>query len=122
MKKLSITLLLGVLALFGTGCASVFKGNSDNISFQSDPSGATVLLNGMKVGKTPILIPVKKSISAPTVTYQLDGYEDQTVQLQNSFDPIAILNVLFWPGLIIDAATGSVMQYNPKIYQVDLSR
>jgi hypothetical protein len=99
----------------------MFTGTSDPITFDSQPEGAKVQVNGMQVGRTPITIPIKRSLSAPQVQISLDGYESQHIMLQSSFNGVAILDIFFWPGFIIDAATGSIMRYSIRNYDVDLT-
>jgi hypothetical protein len=120
MKKLVLGLLCSGL-LFATGCASVFTGSSDRITFNSTPKGAKVEINGMKVGRTPVTVPVKRNLSAPQVRLSLDGYEPQDLILQNDFNVVACLDIFFWPSAIIDLATGAIMKYSVLNYDVDLT-
>jgi hypothetical protein len=119
MKKCTLAMLCGGL-LFTSGCASIFTRSTDPITFNSIPEGAKVELNGMKVGRTPVTVPVKRKLSAPQVRLSLDGYEPQYVMLDNTFNGVAILNVFFWPGFIIDAATGRLMKYSVLNYETEL--
>ena len=53
MKK-SVSLLMIVMVLFlFTSCATVFKGNSSKVKFNSDPQGARIFINGEYYGETP---------------------------------------------------------------------
>ena len=54
------------------------------------------------------------------VTLQLDGYEDRTFVLDKSFNAVSILNLGFLPGWAVDFATGAVMKYDPKAYNITL--
>ncbi len=40
--------------------------------------------------------------------------------LQHSFNEVAVLDVFFWPGFIIDIATGSIMKYHILSYEAEL--
>ena len=61
MKKIIIRLsILSALIIF-TSCASIFKGTSQTINFDSSPSGATVFLDGERVGVTPLNLSLKKN-------------------------------------------------------------
>jgi len=117
MKNL-ILITISILVL--SGCATIFSNSSDPVSFNSVPEGAKVQINGMNVGRTPVTVPVKRSISPPQVQLKLDGYEPQYIMLQNSFAGVGFLNILFWPGFIIDAATGTMMKYEPLSYEIEL--
>ena len=120
MKMYALAVLMSGTILFASGCASIFSGTNDTITFDSNPKGAKVKVNGMQLGRTPVTVPVKRSLSAPQVQLSLDGYEPQYVMLQNTFNSVAFLDVFFWPGFIIDAATGSIMKYSIRNYEVEL--
>jgi hypothetical protein len=121
IKEIQIIFICATMLLF-TGCASVFSGSNQNLSFDSEPSGAQVTMNSASLGKTPLTIPVKKKLSAPIIEFKLDGYETKSLALQNAFDPIGVLNIFIWPGFIIDAATGSMMEYDVYNYKVILDK
>jgi len=43
-----------------SGSATLISGTTDTLSFQSDPSGAMVYLDGQPIGTTPMSLSVKK--------------------------------------------------------------
>src|SRR3990167_314486 len=116
MKNLFCLLLVILL----TGCATIFTKSADPITFTSNPEGARVEGNGAFVGRTPVTVPIKRALTPPQVSLKLKGYEIQHVILQNSFNGVAILNIFFWPGFIVDAATGALMDYEIKNYDTEL--
>jgi PEGA domain len=101
------------LGLFATaifmfnGCATLFKGSTETISYSSDPSEAKVYVNGQLMGTTPFQLQMKSN-QTYTIEFRKDGYQDRTVLLNNSVGGgWIVLDVL--GGLIpviIDAATG----------------
>ena len=103
-----------------SGCATIFSGSNDNITFKSVPEGAKVEINGNSVGRTPVTVPIKRALTPPQVTLKLDGYEQRSVIMQNGFNGVSILNILFWPGFIIDAVTGTLMKYDVVTYEAEL--
>lgn len=117
MKKM---LAVSLCMLTLSGCGTVLTGQTDNLTFRSVPPGATVEINGNSVGRTPVTVPVQRSMSQPQVQLRLDGYETRTVPLQNTFNTMSALNIFFWPGFIVDAATGSMMKYNIVSYESEL--
>ena len=117
MKRL---LLCTVAVILLSGCATIFTGSSDTITFKSVPEGAKVEINGANIGRTPVTVPIKRNLTAPQVQVKLDGYETQYVMLQSSFNWVAILDIFCWPTFIIDAATGSIMKYEILNYEVEL--
>ena len=77
-KKIISTLIL--LSFLITGCASTTLINSE-------PSGATLYMNGMKVGKTPYTHTDSKIVGASTsLKMKKKGYEDLYVVLSKDED------------------------------------
>lgn len=101
-------LLLLVVSLIFTSCATIFKGSTDDVSFSSDPTGAKVYVNGILLGTTPFQLELI-SKNSYVIEFKKDGYETKTVVLNNSVGAgWIVLDVL--GGLIpviIDAATGN---------------
>lgn len=104
-----------------TGCATLFTGTSDDIYINSNPNGAEIMIGGLKVGKTPATITVKRpGFNDKEVVLKLDGYERRAFILKKSFNAVAILNLAGILGWAIDFATGSIYKYEPKSYEIDL--
>lgn len=113
MKRL---LICSVAFILLSGCATVFTSPTDTITFTSIPAGAVVEINGVRVGRTPVAVPVKRSLTPPHVQVKLDGYETKYIILQNSFNKIAVFDILFWPTFVVDALTGTIMKYDITSY------
>lgn len=114
------SLLVATTCILLSGCATIFSGSSDNVTIKSVPDGAKVEINGNSVGRTPVTVPIKRSLTPPQVQLKLDGYDSKFVVLQNSFNALSILNVFFFPGFIVDAATGTLMKYDLTTYETEL--
>jgi hypothetical protein len=41
--------------------------------------------------------------------------------LNKEIEPLYFVNILFWPGLIIDLATGAMFEYDPTHYSFDFT-
>ena len=77
MPKAVIVLLCCVLTISIIGCATLFKQKERVVSFDSDPQGAIVYIDGNRMGKTPM--PLKLSnLKSVTVTFKKEGYDDKT--------------------------------------------
>ena len=100
--------LLATAVFVFNGCATLFKGSTEAISYSSDPSGSRVYVNGQLMGTTPFQLDMKTN-QTYTIEFRKDGYQDRTVVLNNSVGGgWIVLDVL--GGLIpviIDAATGN---------------
>jgi hypothetical protein len=100
--------LLATSIFILNGCATIFKGSTDTVSFSSDPSGAKVYVNGQLMGTVPLQLELKSNQSY-TIEFRKEGYENRTVILNNSVGAgWIILDVLFGlVPIIVDAATGN---------------
>lgn len=107
-----LTLLLSTLLV---GCATIVTGTSTDVSLQSDPSEAEIEINGQDRGETPTTLSLD-SDRAYTVELSLEGYEDETIQLEKSTSGWVAGNILLGgiPGLIVDAATGGLYVLKPE--------
>lgn len=120
-KIYNLIATIGV-ALLMSSCCTVFKGSKESVHIVTNPPGATVEVNGIERGTTPIDLSLKKGFNGQTVVLKKQGYERRTIVPETSFDAVSIVNLLFWPGFIIDAATGAMMKYDPKAYELDLKK
>lgn len=117
MKKFVMLFMVGLLT---SSCATLFTGSKDSITFNSEPSGATVYLNGIELCKTPCRVPVKRELGDTDVEISLDGYQTRMITLDKEFNVVSILNLGNLLGWGIDAVTGSVMKYDRKQYNIEL--
>lgn len=121
MKNLSISLLATTI-LFITSCATLFTGTKDKITFNSEPSGATIYIDGVEQCKTPCTMTVKRSISDTEVEFKLDGYETRLITLSKELNLVSIINTINLAGWGIDVLSGAVMKYDRKSYDITLDK
>lgn len=119
MKTIS-TISLVVAMFLMTSCATLFTGTKDRITFNSNPSGATIYIDGVEQCKTPCTMNVKRSIADTDVEFKLDGYETRLITLSKEFNIVSVINLGNLFGWGIDALTGSVMKYDRKTYDITL--
>lgn len=100
------------------GCATLIDGKEQTIVLNSSPEGATVVVGGVTLGKTPLTAPVKRSNSNQGVRFTLDGYETLEVPLLSEFNAIALINHPL--GTTTDVVTGAAYKYSPGAYIVTL--
>ena len=105
-----------------TSCATIFTGTKDTIRFDSNPQGAKVYIDGLEVCKTPCTTLVKRSLSEKLAEIKLDGYETRVITLDRKFNAVSIINLTSLIGWGIDAATGSLMKYDKKGYDIELEK
>ena len=121
MKKIIIRLsVFSVLMIFASGCTTVLKGTSQTINFESSPSGATIFLDGERVGTTPLNLSLKKS-KYKSLRVELEGYNSVSRQLDREYDLVTLLNI-FWDLSTTDMLTGAAFEYSQNSYFVELQK
>lgn len=118
MKKIFTFLAIASLTL--SSCATIFTGTKDEISFKTNPSGAKVIIDGLEVCTTPCTTKVSRSLSKKSAEFKLDGYDTKIITLDKKFNAVSIINLLSIIGWGVDAATGSIMKYDRKGYDIEL--
>ena len=117
MKKVSLSWgLMLVTSIFFSSCATVFRGTNPHksIPINSEPSNATVKINGEVVGQTPLNYELKNRKSK-FVQISKDGYKEYNTNIESKLNPIwtgisfvgGAFPSLFIP-TAIDFANGSV--------------
>ena len=115
-------IILSCVALLLSGCASMFGDNDRTIHVTSNPAGVRVFYKGDEVGETPVEIPVNSTFNPGAISVKKEGYNTRTRQVTTSFQGVGFLNVFFWPGFIVDAATGDMMRINSKNFHFALTK
>jgi len=117
MSKLLLCAII-VVGVLSQGCASIFCSGSQNIRVLSEPPGAKVQM-GAYEGTTPYDVSLPRGKDYPIqVTY---NGQTKTQSLSRTIEPVYWVNILFWPGLVIDLATGKMWEYDPTVYRFDFS-
>lgn len=114
VTALGVTLFFLAGLLLASGCVSIIKGTSQTLSFNSEPEGAEVLIDGKSFGFTPLAVSLKKN-KYTVVTFKKKGYSTQTVPIESSYDGLALLNI-FWDFSTTDLITGAAYEYAPTRY------
>lgn len=115
-------LLYPVLALLLTSCATVFSGTTQTINVKAVYEGTSEIAKNAKCIVTdgqgvqyhvsnPGSVSVAKGTGSLQVQCSEPGYKQGRVGYGQNFNAISFVNVLFWPGFIVDAVTGSMHKY-----------
>ena len=117
----STAALLVVFAGFSSGCATIASGTDQNVSFDSEPEGATVRVAGKIIGQTPVSSRLDKK-NDQTVSFEMEGYRTVSKSLATKTDPWFFGNIIFGGlfGSTTDFATGAIYEYSPDQYFVTL--
>jgi len=78
LRFLVPALTAGCALVFLSGCAVLSKGRSQTVVVRSTPEGATGLINGIEVGKTPFKIALNRA-SAYSIELRKAGFENAPV-------------------------------------------
>ena len=110
MRPLLAAATLG-LAVVLTGCASIFGTKAKDFDFNSNPTGATLTIDGQPGGTTPVKVHLS-NLKEHVIVFHKSGYQDVTCTLTRGTGAgWVIIDVL--TGLvpvIIDAATNNWSQ------------
>lgn len=118
MKKIILASALSCMLLFSS-CATVFTGSKRKVMFETNPAGATLLVNGVERCTTPC--DWKVSVE-DDIRFSLDGYSERVVIMDSKFNLVAILNGFSILGWGIDALSGSLKRVDTKYMKLDLKK
>ncbi|MDP1539309.1 MAG: PEGA domain-containing protein [Moraxellaceae bacterium] len=106
-----------------SGCASIIDGKQQQMTFNSNPQGASVIFNGLPIGTTPVITNVQRSNMPVVIRFTKEGYKDYEVSASSG------LNNWFWGNIIsggvygstTDYITGAMNKFEPGNYMVTLT-
>jgi PEGA domain-containing protein len=110
-----------IISTVASGCASIVTGNKQDVSFQSQPDGATVMLDDRAIGKTPVTVTIKKD-GGQMIKFDKPGFKQKEMRLETGLNPWFFGNVIFGGlfGSTTDGLSGAVLEYKPNHYFVIL--
>ena len=113
MKITRLALFCAALLIL-SGCASIAGDNTRAVKVTSQPTGAAIYVDNQQYCVTPAVVTLPTYIyGGKSLTLKKKGYQDQTMMVNSKFQPIALLDILFWPTFVIDAATGNIVKIDP---------
>ena len=114
-------ILLILMMIFVSGCATIFKGTKQEISVDSSVKDAEVVMDGIVLGVTPFKGKVTQKQNA-TITVRKAGYRPQVIAMKNKF-PVAFWLNIFSAGTFgstTDMMSGAAYQYAPNSFYATL--
>jgi len=125
--KLFLTTACLAAALTMTGCASIFSGTTQTLTFKSVPDAANITITnklGEKIhtGSTPATVTLKRGNgyfkpAGYQVTFSKEGFQTKTVQVKATVNGWYIANIIFGGligFLIVDPITGAMYTLSPS--------
>lgn len=124
MNKYLILPALTFALMLAQGCATLVDGKEQVVTFNSEPEHATVMISGIKIGKTPLSVPIKRDDDV-ILEVTKDGYRPYKAALGTKTNSWVFGNILFLIyGLFsttTDSQTGAMTEFSPDKYFVTLS-
>lgn len=123
MSNIFKSIVIFPLLLMLTACATIISGPSQRVNVQAiNEQDNSVLSNvscivmdaqgfSYPVTGNPGSVAVNRGNGSLQVDCKKEGYDQASIGAAQSFNPVAIVNVLFWPGFIVDAVSGSYARY-----------
>lgn len=118
-QKVLLGLLVASSMAFGS--ATIVSGSNQNVTFNSNPEGATVLIDGVASCTTPCTVSLPKAHAQKMVSFKKEGFETFSMPMGTSYNGVALLNIL-WDFSTTDLITGAAWNYSPNNYFSELKK
>jgi hypothetical protein len=124
---ISLFILFGLTAFLALGgCATIFSDGEDVITFNSNVDKTKVFLDGIKLGETPLTIPIERVTKNRNLKFTKSGYQTQELPLSHKFNMnFGMLLDLTGTALTltpmgVDALSGNLIKYSPTEYHIEM--
>ena len=119
----SKTISIAILAVVASGCASIVSGTSQSMFIETPQlTGASCKLTDSKSGEwflpsTPGSATVQKGNGPMNITWEKEGYETTTINVEESFAGATLGNIILGGGIgiLVDAASGAAQIYPDNV-------
>ena len=115
--------LLVFAPVAGSGCATIFAGGPDHVPVATNPPGATVFVDNIPVGQTPLMVTLNRQRNNGVIRIELPGFAPVTVVREKGVNGWFWVNVLCLSllGGLIDAITGNVYNFDDTPITIGLT-
>lgn len=126
IRRLTLGLFLMVMAHSNSGCATMIRGPMSTVAIKSEPSGATIYIDGIRQEvQTPAM--AKLSRTRHDIGLEKDGHLGQQRVIESCWywpaSPLLIPDALFLGmGVVLDAMTGGFLDLQPNAIQCQLAQ
>jgi len=123
VRKLTSIIILIVFMFMFSGCATIMQGTTQSVGISSTPTGATVTINNVEKGKTPVIVDLRRK-DQHFVKIQMPGYMPYETTFTRSTSGWIWGNIVFGGliGLAIDAMAGGLYKLTPTEINAVLTR
>jgi len=106
------------------GCATIFTGTTDTLTFDASVPGVRLTIDGQYKGELPLTLTMSRNFlhgGEFKAKFEKAGYETQEFLLKREFNYVAILDVtsIVTSGGV-DLLTGSLMKFSPTEYHIQM--
>lgn len=121
MRNRNLVVFMIASATILSSCATIVAGSSKSVTFDSNPNGVELVMDGNSLGVTPLTIQITGKPNRMIVARK-EGYEAQSIILSTKRNP------WFWGNIIIlgvygsttDVQSGAAFEYEPNNYFITL--
>lgn len=106
-----------------TGCATIMHGTTQRVGISSNPSNASVYVDNMPVGNTPVVVHMTRGDNH-LVRIELEGYVPYEAAFTKTLSGWVFGNIVFGGliGLAVDAVSGGIYRLTPENIQAEMRR
>ncbi len=122
-ERLAHLALILICLRLSVGCGSTINGETEEIKISSNPTGAELWIDGVRIGSSPAEVTLKRRHDH-LISLKKDGYKDITVKIESSTSEWLFANVWvgFWPGCLLDIVTGGAYKLEPERVEIDMGK
>ena len=111
-----VRFVAALVVVAASGCATIIKGTGRDVTFTSNPKGASVYVKGKFVGRTPVIAKVDHGRDK-VVEARMPGYAPAQSILTTSFSGHCLW---LYPFALVDALTGSMFTVDDGSLHLEL--
>ena len=115
-------LAAAVISSSSSGCATLFSAGPDQVPINTNPQGATVFVDNVPDGTTPLLVALDRTRNSGILRIELPGYAPVMIMRSRS------INGWFWVnlcvgivGIVVDLATGNYQGFDDTPIAIGLT-
>jgi hypothetical protein len=112
-----------VLLLAFSGCATIMAGGPDRIPVSTNPPGATVFVDNIPVGQTPVMVTLDRQHSSGVIRIEMPGFAPVAIVRTTSINGWFWANLCFGGllGIVVDLVTGDIKAFDDAPIAIGLT-
>ena len=108
-----------------SSCCTLFTPSKQAITFNGE-NGIKIYDDGVKIAEikdnNTTSVRIKKELSSKYLIAKKEGYRPTPLKLDTKFNSVAVINILFWPGFVVDAATGQMCKWDTTNIDIEMEK